>query len=62
MDQQRVWRRKGKAYDKKCTISTVKHESGFVLLGVCLPAAENGKLNRVTCIVDSLKHQDILKK
>lgn len=56
------WCRKGEEYKEKCTVPTVKHGGGSVLMWGCMSAAGGRELHFIDGIMNSQMYCSILKE
>ena len=57
-----VWRTTKEEYDPKCTVPTVKHGGGSVIVWGCFSRSGVGNLCFIEDIIDRFIYRDILQK
>jgi len=60
-DARYVWRQDGNAYNPKCTVPTVKHGGGNIMIWGCFSADGTGSITRIHGTMNAIKYLDILK-
>jgi hypothetical protein len=57
-----VWRRPGEPLKNECTIKTIKHGGGGIIVWACMNASGVGKIAEINGIMDGLKYVVVLQK
>ena len=60
--QSKIWRSKNEEFDDKCTVKTIKHGGGSIMVWGCMAAAGVGNLVFIESTMDKIGYLNILKE